>query len=92
MVDGLWQGPNAITQNFQAIVWRIKLLGFNTVRLPFSFQARLCRNRPASSSTLSQNNALSAKARVSAREIQCGLSLYVYQSYCKDYLLPISVT
>ena len=41
MVDGLWQGPNAITQNFQAIVWRIKLLGFNTVRLPFSFQVRL---------------------------------------------------
>ena len=39
MVDGLWQGPNAITQNFEAIVWRIKLLGFNTVRLPFSFQA-----------------------------------------------------
>ena len=45
MVDGLWQGPNAITQNFQAIVWRIKLLGFNTVRLPFSFQASPCQNR-----------------------------------------------
>ena len=43
MVDGLWQGPNAITQNFQAIVWRIKLLGFNTVRLPFSFQASPCQ-------------------------------------------------
>lgn len=38
MMDGLWQGPSAITQNFQAEVWRIKLMGFNTVRLPFSFQ------------------------------------------------------
>ena len=38
MMDGLWQGPNAITQNFQAVVWRIKLMGFNTVRIPFSFQ------------------------------------------------------
>ena len=37
-MDGLWQGPNAITQNFQAVVWRIKLMGFNTVRIPFSFQ------------------------------------------------------
>lgn len=40
-MDGLWQGPNAITQNFQAVVWRIKLMGFNTVRLPFSFQVSL---------------------------------------------------
>lgn len=40
MMDGLWQGPAAITQNFEAVVWRIKLLGFNTVRLPFSFQVR----------------------------------------------------
>ena len=38
MTDGLWQGPNAITQNFEAVVWRIKLMGFNTVRIPFSFQ------------------------------------------------------
>ncbi|BDA41280.1 probable major extracellular endoglucanase at C-terminar half [Coccomyxa sp. Obi] len=37
-VDGLWEGPNAITQNFDSIAWRIKLLGFNTIRLPFSFQ------------------------------------------------------
>ena len=38
MLDGLWEGPDAITQNFQAVLWRIKLLGFNTVRVPFSFQ------------------------------------------------------
>ncbi|CAL8461996.1 g1527 [Coccomyxa elongata] len=37
-VDGLWQGPNAITQNFDTVAWRIKLMGFNTIRLPFSFQ------------------------------------------------------
>lgn len=37
-VDGLWQGPNAITHNFDTVAWRIKLMGFNTIRLPFSFQ------------------------------------------------------
>lgn len=37
-MDGLWQGPNAITQNFDTVAWRIKLMGFNTIRLPFSFQ------------------------------------------------------
>jgi aryl-phospho-beta-D-glucosidase BglC (GH1 family) len=37
-VDGLWEGPTALTQNFDTIAWRIKLLGFNAIRLPFSFQ------------------------------------------------------
>lgn len=48
-VDGLWQGPNAITQNFDTVAWRIQLLGFNTIRLPFSFQVTSPR---ASASTL----------------------------------------
>ncbi|EIE25045.1 hypothetical protein COCSUDRAFT_46570 [Coccomyxa subellipsoidea C-169] len=38
MLDGLWQGPSAITQNFDSVAWRIKLMGFNTIRIPFSFQ------------------------------------------------------
>lgn len=42
MLDGLWQGPSAITQNFDSVAWRIKLMGFNTIRIPFSFQVR-CR-------------------------------------------------
>ncbi|KAK9838511.1 hypothetical protein WJX81_004175 [Elliptochloris bilobata] len=37
-VDGLWQGPTALTQDFGTVAYRIQLLGFNTVRLPFSFQ------------------------------------------------------
>lgn len=37
-VHGLWQGPTALTQEIQNVVLRIKLLGFNTIRLPFSFQ------------------------------------------------------
>ena len=47
MLTGLW-GPNsdnrkntALSMDFKTIVLRMKLLGFNTVRLPFSFQARL---------------------------------------------------
>ena len=38
MVDGLWQGPTALTLDYVNVVRRIKLLGFNAVRLPFSMQ------------------------------------------------------
>ncbi len=37
-VAGLWAGYNSLTQDFATVVWRQKLLGFNAVRLPFSFQ------------------------------------------------------
>ena len=37
MVDGLWQGDSSITLDFPTIVSRFQLLGFNAVRLPFSF-------------------------------------------------------
>ena len=42
VMQGLWQGPTALTQDYQYVAYRIKLMGFNTIRLPFSFQAR-CR-------------------------------------------------
>lgn len=38
MVQGLFLGPTALTQDFRTVVWRLKLLGFNAVRLPLSFQ------------------------------------------------------
>eukprot|EP00890_Picochlorum_soloecismus_P002423 jgi/Picsp_1/3181/NSC_06021-R1_cellulase len=37
MFDGLWGGPNLAT-DFATVVWRMKLLGFNAVRVPFSFK------------------------------------------------------
>lgn len=37
IVAGLWT-QSQITNDFQYVAWRIKLLGFNTIRLPFSFQ------------------------------------------------------
>ena len=39
MVAGLWAGSSSLTQDFKTVVWRFKLLGFNAVRLPFSFKA-----------------------------------------------------
>ena len=39
VMQGLWQGPTALTQDYQYVAYRIKLMGFNTIRLPFSFQA-----------------------------------------------------
>ena len=38
MVDGLWAGSDQLTLDFATVVYRIQLLGFNAVRLPFSFQ------------------------------------------------------
>ena len=38
MVDGLSFGSSSISQDFATVVYRQQLLGFNTVRLPFSFQ------------------------------------------------------
>ena len=39
IVDGLWgQVSNGIVSDFATVAWRIKLMGFNTIRLPFSFQ------------------------------------------------------
>jgi hypothetical protein len=40
MIHGLWVGPNAVTQDFLTVMYRIQALGFNAVRLPMSFQAR----------------------------------------------------
>lgn len=37
MTDGLWGGKDATAQDFANVVYRIKLLGFNAIRLPFSF-------------------------------------------------------
>ena len=40
MTAGLWAGSTSLTADFATVIWRIQLLGFNTIRLPFSFQAR----------------------------------------------------
>lgn len=37
MLDGLW-GQDALSKDFATVVHRLQLLGFNSVRLPFSFQ------------------------------------------------------
>ena len=46
IVAGLWTQAQ-LTNDFQYVAWRIKLLGFNTIRLPFSFQVPLCLIRHA---------------------------------------------
>lgn len=35
--DGIWFGSTALSRDVATIVRRMKLLGFNAVRLPFSF-------------------------------------------------------
>ncbi len=38
MVDGLWGGPDSLSYDFATAVYRMHLLGFNAVRVPFSFK------------------------------------------------------
>jgi hypothetical protein len=45
MVDGLWAGGNRSDTDFAALVYQIKLLGFNSVRLPFTFSDLKRRGR-----------------------------------------------
>lgn len=35
--DGIWYGSTALSRDVATIVRRMQLLGFNAVRLPFSF-------------------------------------------------------
>lgn len=36
-LNGLWAGQASANSDFAAIVWQMKLLGFNAIRLPFLF-------------------------------------------------------
>ena len=38
MVDGLWAGDSSLTKDYSTQIYRMQLLGFNAVRLPFSFK------------------------------------------------------
>lgn len=37
-LNGLWAGQASANSDFAAIVWQMKLLGFNAIRLPFLFE------------------------------------------------------
>lgn len=36
-LNGLWAGQASANSDFAAIIWQLKLLGFNAIRLPFLF-------------------------------------------------------
>lgn len=44
--DGLWQGPTSLTLDFITVLRRIKLLGYNTIRLPMSLQVSISGGLP----------------------------------------------
>lgn len=37
MVDGLWAGGTSAASDFSTVIYQLKLLGFNAIRLPFTF-------------------------------------------------------
>ncbi len=38
MVNGLWAGGTAADSDFSYTIWQLRLLGFNTLRLPFLYK------------------------------------------------------
>ena len=38
MLEGMWVNGNAMQRDLGTILQRIRLLGFNSIRLPFSMQ------------------------------------------------------
>ena len=38
MLEGMWVDGDAMQRDLATILQRIRLLGFNAIRLPFSFQ------------------------------------------------------
>ena len=38
MLEGMWVNGDAMQRDLATILQRIRLLGFNAIRLPFSFQ------------------------------------------------------
>ena len=45
MTGNLSAGFDAVSQDFKTIVWRIKQLGFNAIRLPVSFSHFAVRSK-----------------------------------------------
>jgi aryl-phospho-beta-D-glucosidase BglC (GH1 family) len=46
MVDGLWSGGTSFATDFNTIVYKLKLLGFNSVRLPFTHADIRMKSKP----------------------------------------------
>jgi hypothetical protein len=63
MVDGLWVGGTRGDTDFHALAYQIKLLGFNAVRLPFTFsQLKLPGKRQAMECAASTKSAWARRA------------------------------
>jgi hypothetical protein len=45
LVDGLYAGSDTLTGDVATVAYRIQLLGFNAIRLPFSFVVSQCADR-----------------------------------------------
>lgn len=73
MVDGLWAGPDSLSMDFATVVYRMQLLGFNAVRLPFSFNdlynaspRNYTQNSPTASQTEIQTSTTDPSVNVPA--------------------------
>ena len=60
MFDGLWGGSDSLAQDWATIVYRIQLLGFNAVRIPFSFKDLQATPKSFSQSCTQVDNAAEA--------------------------------
>ena len=76
-VDGLFQGPTALSQDFGEVLYRIQLLGFNVIRVPFSFQVSTFAYTLAVSH--SSHEKIGAQwSRTPSMLGRCGYSVFLY--------------
>ena len=70
MFDGLWGGSDSLAQDWATIVYRIQLLGFNAVRIPFSFKDLQASPKDFSQACTQVENA--PMALIQQSQAQCG--------------------
>lgn len=103
MVSGLWKGPSALTMDFVNVLRRFRLLGFNSIRLPFSMKVSFpaaTGNQPRSKQILWHTHATISSAdmststflksvKLSARAFQC--PKHSFTCHCVHRYADISV-
>lgn len=72
-LNGLWAGGASATSDFAAIAHQLKLLGFNTIRLPFLFDDLKSPASKVISSLSHHQHARAQHLRHSQRRYSCAM-------------------
>jgi aryl-phospho-beta-D-glucosidase BglC (GH1 family) len=92
MVDGLWAGGSSFATDFSTILYKLKLLGFNSIRLPFIFKdlAIVPLNQTVPCHIDSKNTILERTKYFSHHDDLSNIPQFIgplpSHGYCNDYI------